>query len=403
MARDPTTRKRGSKKAADHPRGTKVDDGKTGRLKPPMTIEEIVARDNEPASAPVPSATAARLSTRKVFFTAARGAASRIQKAIRAAKTDEGSVAISLPAAVSPGLPGNHGSRVDLRSLYQLPGGEKDGGPSKPDWVPLVYHPKLGARPQRKPLRRFDGRRVVPVNESFIYGSDDRRVYYPQGYPWHCIGKVEVFPNADSEYSTSWGSGVLIGDRLVLTAGHVPPENPPPGQWKMRFTAGLYNGSPVDGPGAISYVSDFNGYLGGVSGVDYAVLRLYEPLGVDLGYFGWKTYSSDWNGGDYWWLAGYPFDIAGAQSPSYQSGIAVLDEDSDNGGLEIEHQGDVASGDSGGPFWGFWGGEPYVVGTTSGHEVISGPSWVGGEDNNIAAGGGALSSLLNWGRTTWPL
>ena len=133
------------------------------------------------------------------------------------------------------------------------------------------------------------------------------------------------------------------------------------------------------------------------------MLRLYTPLGSSLGYFGWKTYDNSWTGGNYWWLAGYPFDIANAQSPSYQSGIPVLDQDSDSGGLELEHQGDTASGDSGGPFWGFWAdGFPYVVGTVSGHENISGPSWTGGEDNNIAAGGNALSNLLAWGRSTWP-
>jgi V8-like Glu-specific endopeptidase len=276
------------------------------------------------------------------------------------------------------------------------------GNPFKPDWAPLIYHPKLGAKPRKRRLRGVGGK-VIPLNQEFIYGSDDRSVYYPAGYPWRCIGKVDVFPNADASNPTSWGSGVLIGDRLVLTAGHVPPVNPPPGKWKMRFSAGLYNGSPVDGPGAISYVSDFQGYTGGVSGIDYAVLRLYDPLGSWLGYFGWKTYDSSWDGGDYWWLAGYPYDIANANSPSYQSGIAVLDEDSDQGGLEIEHHGDTASGDSGGPFWGFWAdGFPYVVGTTSGHQSISGPSWTGGEDNNIAAGGDALSNLLGWARSTWP-
>jgi hypothetical protein len=164
----------------------------------------------------------------------------------------------------------------------------------------------------------------------------------------------------------------------------------------MRFTAGLYNGAPVDGPGAVSYVSDFNGYLGGVSGTDYAVLRLYEPLGSHLGYFGWKNYDSAWNGGQYWWIAGYPFDIANDQSPSYQNGIPVLAVAANSGGLELEHQGDTASGDSGGPFWGFWpDGIPYVIGTVSGHE--SSP------DYNICAGGNPLSNLLAWARATWPL
>jgi V8-like Glu-specific endopeptidase len=365
-------------------------------------MAEIVTRDNVPALVPQPTETAERLSKRVVVLSGADLTTVDLRKSFEADKRRGDSIRLSLPPSVFLGQPGKSGHRVAPTSLTLPADADIHGKPFKPDWSPLLYHPKLAARRRPKLMAGRNGRKVVALeNQSFIYGSDDRAVFYPSGYPWHCIGKVDVFPSATAENPTSWGSGVLIGDRLVLTAGHVPPVNPPSGQWKMRFTAGLYNGSPVDGAGAISYISDFNGYLGGVSGIDYAVLRLYEPLGSDLGYFGWKTYDTGWNGGDYWWLAGYPFDIANDQSPSYQSGIVVLDADANQGGLEIEHQGDTASGDSGGPFWGFWAdGFPYVVGTTSGHEIITGR---GAEDNNIAAGGDALSHLLAWARSTWPL
>ncbi|MGF6931140.1 V8-like Glu-specific endopeptidase [Paraburkholderia sp. UCT70] len=359
--------------------------------------------DNVAAAKRLPAATAALLSTRQLALGGPKELAEELQKALRDTKQTKAGLRLALPPSTIIGLAGNSGDRVSPKTLRTTAASAAAGKPFKPDWFPLVYHPKIGARPTRKYLRGSGGRRIVPVNQSFLYGPDDRRVFYPSGYPWHCIGRVDVYPNADADNPTSSGSGVLIGDRLVLTAGHVPPANAAPGTWKMRFTAGMYNGSPVDGPGAISFVSDFQGYSGGLSGVDYAVLRLYEPLGVHLGYFGWKTYDDSWTGGTYWWLAGYPFDIASANSPSYQAGIAVLDQDSDSGGLELEHHGDIASGDSGGPFWGFWDdGFPYVVGTCSGHENISGPSWTGGEDNNIAAGGGALSNLLSWARGNWP-
>jgi hypothetical protein len=83
----------------------------------------------------------------------------------------------------------------------------------------------------------------------------------------------------------------------------------------------------------------------------------------------------------------------------------VLDEDSDSdGGAELEHHGDIASGDSGGPFFGFWPGDsiPYAVGTTSGHESVSGPSWTGGEDDNIEAGGGLMVQAIAAARQAWP-
>ena len=245
--------------------------------RPPLSIEEIIAHDNVPAAVPLPAATAARLSTRLITLSGVEMA--DVQSMLHAHEARPDGVRLSLPPSAFLGQPVRAGHRVAPEFLM-LPGGaETIGEAFKPDWAPLVYHPKLSARRRPRLLRGADGRKVIPLdNQSFIYGSDDRAVFYPSGYPWHCIGKVDVFPSATAKSPTTWGSGVLIGDRVVLTAGHVPPVNPPSGQWKMRFTAGLYNGSPVDGPGAVSYVSDFNGYLGGVSGTDYAVLRLYEPL-----------------------------------------------------------------------------------------------------------------------------
>jgi V8-like Glu-specific endopeptidase len=243
------------------------------------------------------------------------------------------------------------------------------------------------------------------VNQEFIYGTDDRHVYYPQGYPRQCIGKVDIYPSAEADNPTASGSGVLIGDRIVLTAGHVAADVSNPRDWKMRFTAGMYNGSSVAGPGGVSYVSDGQWFGDSVSGHDIGLLRLYEPLGTSLGYFGTKTYDSSWNNGPYWYLAGYPYDIAGALSPSRQIGIAVLDEDTDlELGAELEHHGDIASGDSGGPFFGFWTGDsfPSVVGTTSGHQHVDGPSWTGGMDDNIEAGGPLLNLVVAAARQAWP-
>jgi len=90
-----------------------------------------------------------------------------------------------------------------------------------------------------------------------------------------------------------------------------------------------------------------------------------------------------------------------AERPSFQAGIPVLDNDIDGDAMELEHQGDTTAGDSGGPFFGIWpDGFPYVIGTVSGGEAITG----GGqdEDNNICAGGQALANLINYWRTNWP-
>jgi hypothetical protein len=128
---------------------------------------------------------------------------------------------------------------------------------------------------------------TVPAPDDFF----DGHVYYPRGYPWQCVGKVDIYPSGEAENPTASGTGVLIGDRIVLTAGHVAADISNPRDWKMRFTAGMYSGSSVVGAGGVSYVSDSQWFASGVSGHDIGLLRLYEPLGSALGYFGAKTYS----------------------------------------------------------------------------------------------------------------
>ena len=67
--------------------------------------------------------------------------------------------------------------------------------------------------------------------------------------------------------------------------------------------------------------------------------------------------------------------------------------------MQLEHQGDSTRGDSGGPFFSFWpDGFPYVIGTVSGGESITGD---GAEDNNICAGGKAIVDLIKWGLANW--
>jgi len=67
--------------------------------------------------------------------------------------------------------------------------------------------------------------------------------------------------------------------------------------------------------------------------------------------------------------------------------------------MQLEHQGDSTGGDSGGPFFSFWpDGFPYVIGTVSGGESLTGKE---AEDNNICAGGQAIVDLIKWGLANW--
>ena len=97
-------------------------------------------------------------------------------------------------------------------------------------------------------------------------------------------------------------------------------------------------------------VSDFrslDSWAASVSAHDISLLRPYDPLGDQLGWFGSKVYDRAWQDGAYWTLVGYPSAVT-SERPSFQNGTPMLDNDVDGDGMELEHQGDSTSGDSGG-------------------------------------------------------
>jgi V8-like Glu-specific endopeptidase len=263
----------------------------------------------------------------------------------------------------------------------------------RPDWVDATFVPRLAVPAEPRPLRRFDGRRVRPL---WVFGADDRWQFRDPAWPWGLVGRV--FNNRGFS-----GTGALVGDRLVVTAGHMVPWGDSP--WWMLFVPAYYDGVSLHGAGVQSYVSDARGYdvHGNVTGYDWAILRLYQPLGASLGYFGFNGYSDSWNDQPYWSLIGYPGAIANAMRPSFQGSITVDDTDGDsNGGEELETEtADVTPGDSGGPLFGWWGGDPRIVGVVSGEEEIDFLWWTI-EKDNVIAGGSGYTSLVAWGRSNWP-
>lgn len=266
----------------------------------------------------------------------------------------------------------------------------------RPDWAHGFHAPRMAADGSERPMRRFNGRTTQPL---YVFGADNRVAYQDSSWPWGLVGKVF---NSDGKV----GSGALIGKRLIATAGHMLPWNSiAKGSWWMRFVPAYYNGSSLFGVGVQSYVSDCKGYntSGDVTGYDFAVCRLYTPLGDSLGYFGYNGYDDDWEDEPYWTLLGYPSAVASGQKPSYQSSIPVVDDDGDsNGGLEIESYGDMTPGNSGGPFFGWWNGDPRLIGVVSGQEEeYSFPFST--EKVNVVAGGSGFTNLMAWGRTNWPL
>ena len=295
---------------------------------------------------------------------------------------------IQLGADYREGLPGLELDRTTVQSLRVRAAG-RDQPSMRPSWATVGFLPRPAAPREMHLLRRRNGRRVQP---EFVIGNDNRKVYYPWTWPWFLVGRIDVYQFGGWVWA---GSGALVGTNVVMTASHMVPWGSGAGNWGMKFTPAYYDGQSTLGAGVYSWTRSARGYSDYGQGDDMAVLRLYTSLGSSLGYFGYKTYDDDWEGGAYWCLLGYPGAVGNGVRPTWQSSIKILDDDSDGAGLELEHTGDTSDGNSGGPLWAWWGDSPRVIGTHSGSEY----NW--DEDNNVAAGGSALSNLIKWGRDNW--
>jgi V8-like Glu-specific endopeptidase len=365
---------------------------------PPFHLDELAKLPDLPATEKMPAEVAATLAKPTLYLTDKESAFDP-REYLKPVDKEKKAWQMILPTSAALGLPGRTSGLLDRaeapeprRTLTE---------PFRPAWAGQTHQPRAAAEfPFRYTIRRRDGRIIEPYYG--VYGADDRQVYWPGSYPWRCIGRIFTWNNFSQPNWTWWGSGVLVGPRHVLTAGHVAPWGS--NNWAMKFVPGYWDGVSVNGPGASSWVSDYRGWNTNqqVAAHDMSVLRLYTPLGSSLGWMGTKVYDGGWEGGPYWTLAGYPAAVAGGNRPSFQSGIPVLDDDEDGDAMEIEHHGDATGGDSGGPFFGFWNDGPYAVGTVSGGETVSGFLGIGSEDNNINAGGNAMVDLVRWAQNTWP-
>lgn len=234
------------------------------------------------------------------------------------------------------------------------------------------------------------------VRPLYVFGPDDRRTYRDISYPWGLVGKITT-----SEGKS--GTGALVGPNLVVTASHMCPWSTSSGYWWMKFVPASYDGVSLFGSGFQSNVQTFLGYenTDNVVGYDWAILKLYVSLGSLLGYFGYSSYSNSWNNHPYWTLLGYPSAISSGSRPSYQTNNSVHDVDGDpHSGKELETYADMTPGNSGGPYFGWWGNDPRLVGVVSGQEEdYQFPFFKTKE--NVVAGGNGFASLIAYGRQIW--
>lgn len=236
--------------------------------------------------------------------------------------------------------------------------------------------------------------------QGVIFDTDDRTLFLPRGYPWHCIGKVRT--------AGGWGSGTVIGPRHVLTASHVVNWQPngPPG-W-ITFTPNYYDGRGAQGELAVNEILSWEHaphFLTDLQvAFDYVILITNVRIGDTLGYAGARSYDSSWNNKAVFQQIGYPAERSMGERPAIQTNAAINTKENHtlngNDGCALGNFNDFTPGQSGGPCWGFWANEPgpsvVGVGSIIGTTNVAHPGST--RDDNDYGGGPALLKLVNWAR-----
>lgn len=337
---------------------------------------------------------------------------------------------LSGSGVIQPGLPGleAHVGEVDTRTLAQRreaavqaqAGRHTDradraaprlGEPHCPEGVPRGVHPTLVSRlgEDRYGISAKGSRTLLSAEpHSTIINGESRSLVYPSTFPYTAICKL--YSSYQPNPGASWvpagqATGYLIGRSTMMTSGHVgPPTNVP---WQIQVIPACWNNVSIFGAGMVSYVANFWSWNSD-SGSDIKICQLFDPIGDQVGYFGYRGYNSDWEDREYWTMAGFPYDIS-LTYMSREEAIAVRDDDDGDDirvndttydTTQVESDADEASGVSGAPLWGYWDGtNPYAIGVH--HGVERDGTITGTEILSCASGGAGFTQAAAWGRSMW--
>jgi V8-like Glu-specific endopeptidase len=286
--------------------------------------------------------------------------------------------------------------RVGESEIAEIDGRDVPADGQRPEYLAVTRRPEeLKLRRRRKP------RGDVGIGAA-VFPPDGRYLYADTRFPWCTVGRVDT--------PILYGSGVMIGARLMLTAGHLIDWGRDGGDagW-VRFRPSYVQGSAPFGEAWATHIvywrENDNWLTDDETAFDYVVCVLDRRLGGVVGYAGYRTYRDRWNSGRYWQNLGYPTDIGTGERPAFQTDGTIESVGqfalSGQTGFVLGSFDDLMPGHSGGPVWGWWGEEPWprVVGVFSTLPVT--PAKTSPGDNEYA-GGPAMSSLIAWARTNFP-
>jgi hypothetical protein len=284
------------------------------------------------------------------------------------------------------------------------------GAPHCPEGVPRGIHPKVAsAVDDRRYGISARGRKTLLSAESTIINGESRSLVFPDRYPYTAVCKLNSSfqPSPGAAFQrTGQATGFLIGRSTMMTSGHVGPPTDRP--WQIQVIPACWGGRSIFGPGMVTFVKSTWSWNSD-AGSDIKICQLFDPIGDQLGFFGYRGYDSDWEDGAYWTMAGFPFDIS-LTAMSRETDIAVRDDDDgddiDVDGdtydtTQVESDADEADGVSGAPLWGWWEAGPYAIGVHHGVERDGTITGSGIETRSCASGGDGFVAAAHWGRSMW--
>jgi hypothetical protein len=334
-----------------------------------LTLDELFACRDEPATEPMPP----RSDVHEYVFEVSAEAAPSCESA-------GSTVRIRTTGDLTPVHPVTcGGERMSVDELTQISENVRTPHAFRPNWIGVMTAPRI--RPHQLDVN------LPGVLKPLIFESTGTE------WPWSAIGKVFITRRGQP---LKVGSGVLVGPQLLLTASHAMPWDT--GDSSVRFVPGYRNGN--DPRFGHAYVDIWRGVRNedDVTGLDYVICKLNWRIGDRTGWLGSEWHSDeDWYYNDPWISVGYPTsEPNGGERPSIEIPVWVRDIDNESDGLEIETHKFALGGWSGGPLWGWRGGEPRVVGIESGFEKdFLDPT------RTVFAGGQHLVNLVKYGWANW--
>ncbi|HPU13082.1 MAG TPA: hypothetical protein PLQ19_04740 [Aeromicrobium sp.] len=323
-----------------------------------------------------------------------------VEPGVRLGQRDTFRIDLDLPRrelgvhAVPPGLAGTKLSK--RRKLLREEDAPAEVGGFLPDHLARRVRPEKLDRKFARRLKTVEPTEDDPRIPTTIFGNDDRYWFNDTAFPWCTTGRVETS-------NGGWASGAMIGPRHLLTCSHAIGWNTRPDPYVagwIKFMPSYFDGSTPFGEawGTHIYWQEqvFGPWIDGTESLhDYVVVVLDRPIGNLTGWMGSRSYTDAWDGGNYWSHIGYPQDVSGGTRPIFVGGFSMDgDDNTPDSAQALYHQADVIPGQSGGPMFGWWPGEPWP-------RVVADQSWQN-TGSNGASGGSKMVDLVIRARADFP-